>query len=75
MPLISIIVPCLNEAVALPMTLASLQPLRQQGAELIIVDGGSSDNTVALATPLVDKMLVALAGRANQLNKGVLGSI
>ncbi|MEH6503631.1 MAG: TIGR04283 family arsenosugar biosynthesis glycosyltransferase [Cycloclasticus sp.] len=70
MPLISVIIPCLNEAVTLPETLASLQALKQQGVELIVVDGGSSDNTVALATPLVDKMLIAPAGRSNQLNKG-----
>lgn len=54
----------------MPKTLASLQSLRQQGVELIVVDGGSSDNTLALATPLVDKMFGAPVGRANQLNKG-----
>ena len=51
-------------------TLKALQPLRQQGAELIVVDGGSVDNTWALARTLADQVLLAPQGRAVQMNTG-----
>ena len=43
--MLSIIVPVLDEARVIESTLAALQPLRAQGAEVIVVDGGSSDET------------------------------
>ena len=48
MPL-TIIIPALNEEAALPATLANLQTLEPQPAEIVLVDGGSGDNTKALA--------------------------
>jgi rSAM/selenodomain-associated transferase 2 len=69
-PRLSVIVPVLNEEAVIEATLASLQPLRAQGAELILVDGGSSDATVRLATPLVDQRVDAVCGRARQMNAG-----
>ena len=42
----------------------------EQGHEVILVDGGSGDATVALARPLVDQLLTAPAGRALQMNLG-----
>ena len=65
---LSIVVPCLNEAAGIVGALACLQPLRVRGAEVIVVDGGSSDNTLALATPLADRVLTAPRGRASQMN-------
>jgi len=70
MALISIIIPVLNEEQALPITLESLQQLRQQGSEIIVVDGGSTDETCGIAKQYADKVVSAKAGRANQLNKG-----
>lgn len=66
---LSIIIPVRNEAANIVATLAPLQALRGE-LELIMVDGGSSDDTVALATPLVDHLISAAAGRANQMNAG-----
>jgi len=70
MALISIIIPVLNEEKALPVTLESLQQLRLKGTEIIVVDGGSTDNTWGIAEQYADKVVSAKAGRANQLNKG-----
>ena len=45
MPGLSIVVPVLNEAAGIEATLQALAPLRARGAEVIVVDGGSSDGT------------------------------
>lgn len=66
---LSIIIPTLNEATTIAETLAQLQPLRQQH-EVIVIDGGSTDNTRTLAEPFCDKLLYADQGRANQMNAG-----
>lgn len=50
--------------------LRPLQPLREAGAELILVDGGSVDGTPLLAGPLVDRVLQSPAGRGTQMNAG-----
>ena len=66
----SIIIPVLNEAVHLPAQLAALQKWRQAGHEIIVVDGGSDDASVAIATPLVDQIITSEKGRATQMNNG-----
>ena len=68
---ISIIIPVLNEAAGIDATLQSLQALRRQGHEVIVVDGGSRDETCQLATPLADQVIESLPGRARQMNAGV----
>jgi len=67
---LSIIVPTLNEASIVAASLAALQPLRARGHEVIVVDGGSSDGTAALAVPLADRVIAAPRGRASQMNQG-----
>ena len=67
---VSIIIPARNEARRIVATLTALQPLRGAGHEVIVVDGGSTDATVALATPLADRAFSSLAGRASQMNAG-----
>lgn len=67
---LSIVIPALNEAPQICATLADLQPLRSQGHQLILVDGGSQDGTPDLAKPLVDQLLTAPPGRARQMNAG-----
>jgi len=67
---ISIVIPTLNEATDIQTTLALLQPLRKRGHEIIISDGGSTDDTIKLSTPLADKIIRSTKGRANQMNAG-----
>ena len=65
----SIIIPTLNEAEGISAFLTALQPLRS-AAEMIVVDGGSVDNTPMLASGLVDRVISSAAGRARQMNCG-----
>jgi len=67
---VSIIVPARNEARRIVAALAPLQSLRAAGHEVIVVDGGSTDATLALATPLSDRAFAAPSGRATQMNAG-----
>ena len=67
---ISIIIPVLNEAALIVQTLSALQPLRAAGHELIVVDGGSSDDTIALSEPLADQIIRSPRGRSRQMNAG-----
>ena len=67
---ISIIIPVLNEASLITQTLSTLQPLRAAGHELIVVDGGSSDDTIALSEPLADQIIRSSRGRSRQMNAG-----
>ncbi len=67
---LTFILPALDEAAGLMATLSPLQPLRAQGHEVILVDGGSRDGTPDLAAPWVDRVLIAPRGRARQMNTG-----
>lgn len=69
-PILSIVVPTLNEAAGIEEALRALAPLRERGAEVIVADGGSTDGTPALARPLADHVLAAPRGRAAQMNAG-----
>ena len=67
---LSIIIPVFNEAGNIAASLNQLQAYRQQGHEVIVVDGGSQDNTFDCAVGLVDKLLMSKPGRALQMNIG-----
>jgi rSAM/selenodomain-associated transferase 2 len=67
-PEISIIIPALNEEASIGETLESLQNFER--AEIILVDGGSTDATVAIAENYKAKILHAPRGRGVQLQSG-----
>jgi rSAM/selenodomain-associated transferase 2 len=70
-PLVSVIVPVLDEERALPRLLDHLAAL--PGAiEVIVVDGGSADASreIVRAHPLGARLLAAAGGRAGQMNAG-----
>ncbi len=68
--MVSIIIPCYNEANYIEATLKTC--FLQKGIfEIIVVDGGSTDNTTQVVGnyPLV-VLITSIKGRSNQLNKG-----
>ena len=67
---ISIIIPVLNEGSIISESLQALQSFRQQGHEVIVVDGGSGDDTVTRSRPLADRVVESVRGRARQMNAG-----
>src|SRR3989339_1601073 len=65
---ISVVIPTLNEESHIEKTLLSV--IKQEGDyELYVVDGGSSDNTVAIARKYAC-VINSQLGRANQMNAG-----
>lgn len=67
--LISVIIPVLNEANGIVDTLEHVNSLKGN-KEVIVVDGGSTDQTVQLAEEFADKVCVTEAGRGHQMNYG-----
>ncbi len=67
---LSFIIPVLNESTALDYLLPALKEYRQRGHEIILVDGGSSDDSVNLAVTKVDQIIASEPGRAKQMNIG-----
>ena len=67
---LSIIVPILNEAAELPGLLTSLGPFVDRGVELLVVDGGSTDASVAIVERFGRVVVRSARGRARQMNAG-----
>ncbi|MEM8781062.1 MAG: TIGR04283 family arsenosugar biosynthesis glycosyltransferase [Cyanobacteria bacterium P01_G01_bin.49] len=70
---ISVIIPVLNEERIIEKNLISV--LGYSGIEVILVDGGSQDNTVFIAQNMGVKVIFASqTGRASQMNQGALAA-
>lgn len=69
--LVSIIIPTLNEAPSIAKAISRAR--RLSPAEIIVVDGGSTDDTVANAAA-ADRVLTSPRGRAAQQNAGAAAS-
>ncbi|MBN1328345.1 MAG: glycosyltransferase [Candidatus Heimdallarchaeota archaeon] len=67
-PFVSIIVPTLNEATNIEKCLTSLRSLNYSNFEIILSDGGSTDNTIEIARPFVNQIVVE-----KSLPKGWIG--
>jgi rSAM/selenodomain-associated transferase 2 len=65
---ISIIIPVLNESANLHLAIESTQP--SDNIEVIVVDGGSIDDTCQVAVELGVQVITSPAGRSRQMNLG-----
>ena len=66
-PYVSVVIPALNEAANIKATIKSAM---HEDAEIIVVDGGSSDNTVEIASSSGVRVVTGPRGRAVQQNLG-----
>lgn len=72
MSTLTIVIPVLNEAAILARLDRNLQSLDPQPDEILVVDGGSVDDTVSIAQSLgLNLIHQSPAGRARQINRGV----
>ncbi|MEJ0075920.1 MAG: TIGR04283 family arsenosugar biosynthesis glycosyltransferase [Alphaproteobacteria bacterium] len=69
-PSLSIIIPALDEAATIVLALEALGALRARGAEIIVAEGGSADDTATRAASLADRVITSARGRAIQMNAG-----
>ncbi len=68
---VTLLVPVLDEEKALPVLVDALAKLDPAPLEILLVDGGSSDRTVAIAETAGWRVLQCEKGRARQINYGV----
>jgi len=67
---LSIVMPVLDEAARIGPAITALAPLIARGTELVVVDGGSRDDTVLLAREHGARVIAAQRSRAAQMNAG-----
>lgn len=70
MPKLSIIIPVLNEKQFLARNREAFTSLLKSGHEILIVDGGSQDNSIQAAHELGCKAFATKASRGHQLHYG-----
>jgi len=65
----SVIIPALNEAQTISQAISSIRSI-DSSTEIIVVDGGSTDNTVSIAEQMNVRVLSFQRGRGAQCNAG-----
>lgn len=73
-PSLSVVIPVFNECEQIGDCLADLSHLRDGSVDVIVVDGGSTDDTVDLAEAQADRVINGPKGRALQMNAGAAQS-
>lgn len=69
---VTILIPALNEEKALPQTISCLAAMAPAPDEILLIDGGSEDRTMALANAAGFRTLLSSKrGRGAQINYGV----
>lgn len=75
-PLVSIVIPTLNSENTLEQCLLSIKNQTYQNYEIIVVDGGSADKTVEIASKIGAKVINAnIKSMTKQTNIGILHSM
>lgn len=73
--MLSIIIPVLNEEKTIGSVIENVKSsISGDNYEIIVVDGGSNDNTVSIAKSSCDQLITSSAGRGVQLNYGARAS-
>ena len=70
---LTVVMPVLNEASGMAAALAALAPLVNNGAQVVVADGGSTDATTAIAAAARSPAITVVhcgKGRAVQMNAG-----
>jgi len=74
-PLVSVIVPCYNEALTLKNCITSILSQTYKNYEILIIDDGSTDSTLEVANSLSDTKIRTFTkpngGKASALNYGI----
>ena len=73
--MLSVIIPTLNESLQLPDTLKCARAVLHHGDEIIVADGGSTDDTREIAEGLGARVIHSPRGRGTQLNAGAKEAI
>mgnify|MGYP003388754750 FL=1 len=68
--LVSVVIPALNEEARIGHVIEQLRADNSAAFEIIVVDGGSTDRTVAIARGLESKIVVSPPGRGHQIAAG-----
>lgn len=74
---LAVVIPALNERQHLPALLRDLTQARAGASapvHIVVVDGGSVDETATLAEPLADQVIHSPTGRARQMNAGAVAT-
>jgi rSAM/selenodomain-associated transferase 2 len=69
-PALAVVIPCLNEAANLPRLLQNLAAQRGLNFEVMVADGGSTDDSPAVARAHGARLVCAERGRGRQMNAG-----
>ena len=69
---LTIVVPTLNTGATLQVTLESIKPLQDRGAQIIVVDSYSTDETISIAENYADDLLQHPKGNMySAINEGI----
>jgi rSAM/selenodomain-associated transferase 2 len=68
--MISVIIPTYNEAQNIQTTIEQLNHCKSSDIEIIVIDGGSQDETIAIATQCNVNVIQSKPGRATQMDAG-----
>jgi rSAM/selenodomain-associated transferase 2 len=71
---LTVVIPALNESSVLPLCLDSVREQAPGPAEIIVVDGGSTDGTARSAEAAGARVVFSERGRGAQLHAGALAS-